>query len=86
MYAQLKKLMLEYGLHVSAEDIQLLIYRLDKDKDAKVNFLEFKQGLAPSRFHMYQSFNNNGLSSQHFHYSDLQSPTYSDIRNQMPLQ
>ena len=50
--------MLEYGLLAAGEDIQLLIYRLDKDKDAQVNFLEFKQGLAPSRFHLYQTNNN----------------------------
>ena len=46
--------MVEYGLHTSAENIQLLIYRFDKDKDAKVNFLEFKQGLTPQRHYLYQ--------------------------------
>ena len=51
--------MLEYGLLATGEDIQLLIYRLDKDKDARVNFLEFKQGLAPSRFHLYQANSSN---------------------------
>ena len=39
--------MVEYGLQVTGEEIQLLIYRLDLDKDAKVGFLEFKQGLTP---------------------------------------
>lgn len=34
--------MLEYGIQVSSEDLQLLVYRLDKDKDSKVTFLEFK--------------------------------------------
>ena len=41
-YVQIKNLMIEYGLHTSTEDLQLLIYRLDKDKDGKINFLEFK--------------------------------------------
>ena len=34
--------MVEYGLHLTGDDLQLLIYRLDKTKDAKVSFLEFK--------------------------------------------
>ena len=46
--------MVEYGLHSSGEDLQLLVYRLDKDKDAKVSFLEFKQGLTPQRHQLYQ--------------------------------
>ena len=47
--------MIEHGLHSmhSNEDIQLLLHRLDKDKDGKVNFLEFKQGLTPFRFFLY---------------------------------
>lgn len=45
--------MVEYGLHTSAEDLQLLVYRLDKDKDAKVSFLEFKQGMTPQRHYLY---------------------------------
>ena len=47
--------MVEYGLHTSAEDLQLLIYRLDKDKDAKVSFLEFKQGMTPQRHYLYSN-------------------------------
>ena len=45
--------MIEYGLRTTGDDLQLLIYRLDKDKDAKVNFLEFKQGLTPQRDLLY---------------------------------
>ena len=75
--------MLEYGLHVSGEDIQLLIYRLDKDKDAKVNFLEFKQGLAPSRFHLYQSFNNNAETQRQMAFSDLNR---NSANGDLPLQ
>jgi len=46
--------MVEYGLQVSVEDLQLLIYRLDKDKDSKVTFLEFKQAFTPQRHFLYQ--------------------------------
>ena len=46
--------MVEYGLHMTGDDLQLLIYRLDKAKDAKVSFLEFKQGLTPQRYNLYQ--------------------------------
>ena len=45
--------MVEYGYQLTADDIQLLIYRLDKDKDGKINFLEFKQALTPHRFYLY---------------------------------
>ncbi len=45
--------MIEYGLHSSTEDLQLLIYRLDKDKDGKINFLEFKQALTPQRHFLF---------------------------------
>ena len=34
--------MSEFGLHISTEELQLLINRLDKDKDARVSYLEFK--------------------------------------------
>ena len=46
--------MKEYSLTPSAEDLQLLMYRLDKDKDSKINFLEFKQGLTPQSHYIYQ--------------------------------
>lgn len=46
--------MAEYGLNSSDEDVQLLVYRLDRDKDSKVTFLEFKQSLTPQRHYLYQ--------------------------------
>ena len=49
--------MLEYGLQVSSEDLQLLVYRLDKDKDSKVTFLEFKQAFTPQRHFLYNMQN-----------------------------
>lgn len=51
---QIKNLLLEYGLKVSSEDMQLLVYRIDKDKDSKISFLEFKQAFTPHRLFLYQ--------------------------------
>ena len=46
--------MLECGIEVSHDELQLLIYRLDKDKDSKITFREFKQALTPQRHMLYQ--------------------------------
>lgn len=46
--------MLEYNLRVSPEDMQLLVYRFDSDKDSKISFLEFKQAFTPHRLFLYQ--------------------------------
>ena len=34
------------------------MYRLDKDKDQKVSFLEFKQALSPQSHYIYQQSGN----------------------------
>jgi len=53
-FTDLKNLMVEYGLHTSGEDLQLLINRLDKDKDGKIGYAEFKQQLAPQNHFFFQ--------------------------------
>ena len=40
-FSELKSIMTGYGIHHSAEDLQLLINRFDRDKDGKVSDDEF---------------------------------------------
>ena len=51
-------------MQVSSEDLQLLVYRLDKDKDSKVTFLEFKQAFTPQRHFIYQFQKDRPLTDQ----------------------
>ena len=46
--------MVEYGLHTSSEDLHLLINRMDKDKDSRIGYAEFKQGLVPQNYMFFQ--------------------------------
>ena len=48
--------MVEYGLHTTGEDIQLLLNRLDKDKDGKIGYAEFKHGLVPQSHLYFQQY------------------------------
>ena len=51
-------------MQVCSEDLQLLIYRLDKDKDSKITFLEFKQAFTPQRHFLYQTQSDRPLTDQ----------------------
>ena len=75
---QIKKLMHEYSLAPCAEDLQLLMYRLDKDKDQKVSFLEFKQALTPQTHYIYQQNSQEGAPLDNTNYRPPISATKRD--------
>lgn len=40
-------------MHTPSEDLQLLVHRLDRDKDGKLSYLEFKQGLTSQTHYLF---------------------------------